>query len=460
MPDVPFATRAYRRDKGGLPEFRLLNMLVEESPSAGAGAALIGREGLGDVATWGNGPVHEVFQQDGVFDGDRFAISGNTIYREGVSLGTIDGSGEAWFACSPVELCFGRGKTAYSYDGDTVEAIAFPDGAGVRWGVYLATLFFFVRDGDAPLNGRVYFSSPLDGRSVDDLDFFNAESAPDQTLQVLVVGDNLAVLGRKTIEFWRLTGQLTLPVSRISQRLFTKGIKNTGAAVSADNSMLFVSDENRLHRIADVPQVMSDFALGERFEESSTARLFRFSYMGHDLVAARTDTGTWIYDAATGETPEFATLGRTNWRAKCACMVSGRALLGDDTSGALLEFSGFEDGAEQLQRVCSIYFPVTGGSAHVDSLEVELDFGHTQELSGEGADPIVEMRSSRDGGRNWTPWRGTTVGRQGKYGTRARWRRLGIFNSPGGLFELRAADPAPFRISRAFVNEPAGGRQR
>lgn len=459
MPEIPFATRAYERKKGGLPPFRLVNMLAEQAASAGSGIALIGREALAVTDTWGTGPIHGRFQQDGVFDGDRFAISGNTLYREGVSLGTIDGYGPVWWACSPVELVVGRGQSAYSYDGVDLEAIAFPDGAAVLWGVYIATLFVFARGGDAPQNNRFYWSDVLDARTVDDLNFASAEFRPDALLQLLVIGDNLCMLGGDSIEFWLVTGELALPFSRISQRLIPKGISGTGAAAAHDNSAIFVSNEKRVHRIGDVAERISDHHIEERIAASATALLFVFSYQGKDLAAVRLDQGTWLYDPEMKEWAEFQTLGRANWRAKCACMVDGLPQFGDDATGALLGFDGYNEGDYGLERVCTAYFP-TLSSVCVDSIEIEFNPGDTSDLSGEGDNPVVEMRSSRDGGRNFTPWRGVSAGEQGQYRTRARWRRCGYFNSPGGLFEFRQTDPSSFRVSRVLVNEPAGGRGR
>lgn len=460
MPDISFATRAYQREKGNLPPFRLVNMLAEQAASAGTGVALIGREGLAELETWGTGPVNGYFQQDGVFDGDRFAVSGNTLYREGVSLGTIDGYGEVWWACSPVELCAGRGQSAYSYDGADLQAIAFPDDAAVLWGVYIATLFFFVRGGEAPQNNRFYWSDVLDARTVDDLNFASAEFRPDPLLQIAVVGDNLAMCGGDSIEFWMVTGELALPVSRISQRLIPKGIYGTGAAIVHDNSLAFVSNEHRVHRIGEVAERISDHHIEERIAASSTAAMFRFSYQGKDLAAVRLDQGTWLYDPEMQEWAEFQTLGRTNWRARCACMVDGLPQFGDDATGALLGFSGTVEGDYGLERVCTAYFPIAGGSVAVDSIEIEFNPGSTPDLSGEGDNPIIEMRSSRDGGKKWGPWRGVSAGEQGQGRTRARWRRCGFFNSPGGLFEFRQTDPGQFRLSRVMVNEPGGGRSR
>ncbi len=96
--DIPFGLASYRRDAAQLPEFRLVNMLAEATPAAKTQVAIIGRPGVNSVATWGSGPINGVFREEGVFDGDRFALSGQTLYREGVSIGTVLGDGPCKFA--------------------------------------------------------------------------------------------------------------------------------------------------------------------------------------------------------------------------------------------------------------------------------------------------------------------------------------------------------------------------
>lgn len=455
--DIPFGLASYRRDAAQLPEFRLINMLAEATPTAKSQVAIIGRPGVNSVATWGSGPINGVFREEGVFNGDRFALSGQTLYREGASIGTVLGDGACKFAASPLELVVCRGGKAYSYNGTDFAQIVLPDDFECITVAFIATLFLFGRGDDFP--NRWYWSAILDARSIDALDFASAESAADSLLEIIIVGDNVYLLGGATIEIWMLTGTAALPFSRQSQRLFRKGVIQTGAAAQHDNTLFFVGNDCRVYRLAEVPQRISDSGIEEQIRKSATCRVFTYGYDGHDLFAVRLDAQTWLYDAATGQPSEFQTLTRANWKANCAAMVGGEPLFGDDTTGDLLQFSGYADGTADLERIVCAAMPVSG-SAIIDNVGIEVNSGGAAFLSGEGDDPIVEMRVSRDGGRTFGAWRGVSLGQQGEFRRRAVWRRCGSVDAPGVLFEFRLSDPSPFRVSRAFVNEPTGGRGR
>ncbi len=452
--DIAFGFPSYRRD--GMPEFRNINVFAEATPSAKSQVASIGRNGVNSVATWGSGPVRDVFHEEGVFGGDRFALSGSTLYREGVALGEILGTGPVSVAASAIELVITRGTKAYSYDGTDLVAIALPDDFNCSKVAFIAGLFLFGRGDDSH---KWYWSAVLDARSVDGLDFASAESGPDSLLDIIVVGDNVYFLGGSTIEVWQLTGELALPFSRIPQRLFRKGVIQTGAAAQHDNTLFFVGADNRAYRMAEVPQRISDHGMEERIGASSSIKCFTFAWKGHDLFAIRGDDFTLLYDAATGQPCEFQSLTRTNWKACCATMIDGEPLFGDDTTGDLLQFSGFADGDAGLERVIAAAFP-TSVSVPVDSVEIEVNAGHTPGLAGEADNPIVEMRMSRDGGKTFGAWRGQPLGQQGEFRKRARWRRCGYADAPGALFEFRLTDPAGFRVSRVCINESGGGRGR
>jgi hypothetical protein len=80
-------------------------------------------------------------------------------------------------------------------------------------------------------------------------------------------------------------------------------------------------------------------------------------------------------------------------------------------------------------------------------------------LTGQGSDPTVEMRSSRDAGNTWSDYR-PALGVRANIAPCPTWRRLGQFDFPGALFEFRVTDPVDFRVSAVKANDPLGGRER
>lgn len=456
MPPILYGKSSYLRENGNLPEFKLVNMFVEQAPVAEGGVVLQSRPGLAESATRGTGPINGIFSQEGTFDGDVFTLSGDTLYREDAILGTVLGDGPISWAASAIEVVITRGGSAYSYDGTDLAAIAFPDGAEVAAVAIMANIFIFIREG----THNFYWSAVLDARAIDSLDFASAETRPDNLLDVVSVGPFLFLLGEETTEVWTPGGPVDLPFSRIEGRLYRKGVLATGCAREQDNALTIIGNDGIVYRISDVPQRISDHGIEERIEASDTAAAFTFIHEGHNFFCVRLEEGTWAFDVATGQWCEFQTYERDNFRAQCAATQGRTVLLGDDEDGTVWGLSGYLDGEAHLMRLFTAAFPIRGGSVAVDSLDVETNTGWTEDLSGQGADPVLEMRSSRSASATWGDYKSAPLGAQGEYRQRTRYRRVGRFDAPAGVFEFRCSDPVPLRVSGVNVNEPGGGRSR
>lgn len=456
MPAISYGAGAYRRERGGMPEFTLVNMFLEKTPSAENGVVLMSRPPLETNSTPGAGPITGVFSQEGTFGGDVFTISGGKLYRNTTLIGTITGTGPVSWAASGSEVLVTAGLDLYSYNGTNLAAVVFPDSAYVRAVTFISGHFIAVRDA----THKFYWSAQLDGRTFDALDFASAESEPDNLLDAVAMRGNLYLLGQSTIEPWYYTGTLDLPFSLIQQRLFPKGVISTGCAAEMDNALFFVGSDAIVYRTADVPERLSDHGIEERIDQSSSVSAFAFILEGHSFFCVRLDSETYAYDAATNQWCELQSYGRNNFAGRCATMRGHTALFGDDTTGKVWAFA--EDYSEEpvLTRRFNGAFPLKGGTAIVDNLTVDANAGRTNDLSGQGSDPVMEMEASRNAGATWETPRRATLGRQGEYRAQTRWNRLGMFDAPGAMFRFTVTDPVDLRVSNVLVNEATGGRSR
>lgn len=457
MTSLAYGKGTYRRLAAGLPELRLINMFVEGAATSQDGIVLMSRPGLVAAYERGGGPVRGLFYQAGTLGGAALALSGTALYAADM-LGDLVGEGEVSFAASASEVIVTAGGPLYRTDLATLTAVDFPDDADTVATAYLGGYFTAVR----AESQRFYWSGVLDGSSWDALDYAAAESSPDSLLDMMVIGDVLWLLGQSTIEPWALTGDSALPFSRIEGRNYQRGVLATGCSASLDNSLFWIGDDHRVYRSGAAPEGLSDAGIEERIAASSTVSAFSFEYEGHKFFCIRLDTETLAYDVATQEWCEFASFGRPNWRARCAIAVEGVPLFGDSVGGTVWGMSdkAFTDGGVILQRLFTAFQPVTDGSFPLDVIHLDADFGATPVLAGQGSDPLVELRSSRDGGRTWSDWRQANLGKQGQYRARAMWRRFGSFDAPGAIFEIRVTDPVRLRVSAVRANEIQGGRSR
>ncbi len=457
MTALAYAKGTYRRLAAGLPELRAVNVFVEAAATSQDGVVIISRPGLSVGSVRGTGPIRALFHQDGTLNGAVFSVSGSEVWGT-TSRGAIAGSGPTSFAASATQVIVTAGGPLYQVDTGPVDAVTFPDNAAVTAVAYLGGYFIAIRDGTQ----RFYWSALRDASKWDGLDYASAESSPDPLRDVVVVGDVLFLLGAATIEAWVNVNDETLPFTRIEGRNMQRGVRATGCAVELDSALFWIGDDHRVYRSGAVPEGLSDAGIEERIAASASVSAFTFAYEGHKFFAVRLDTETLLYDVATREWCEFASFGRGNWRARCAAYVNGQTILGDDETGAVwgLRDASLSDDGQPISKLFTAFQPVQDGSYTLDVIHLDADFGSTPSLAGQGADPLVELRSSRDGGRTWSGWRQASLGKQGQYRARAMWRRFGSFDAPGAMFEIRCTDPVRFRVSAVRANEMQGGRSR
>jgi len=103
MTALQFGLGAYLRSYAGSPEIQLLNRFLEASPSnVRERTGLLARQGTTLLATVGAGPIRKMYSKLGLFNGDLFAVSKNSLYRFSASgaltsIGGVIGSGNPKF---------------------------------------------------------------------------------------------------------------------------------------------------------------------------------------------------------------------------------------------------------------------------------------------------------------------------------------------------------------------------
>ena len=129
MPQVQFGLSSYERSKGDLPTLPVRNMMVEQAPTEERGIALQSRPGLVDRQADMSGNIRQLFRRDLVLGSALFGVSGASLYREATPLGPITGDGHVSMAGNEIGLMIAAGGSLHYYDGSTLAAVTFPDGA-------------------------------------------------------------------------------------------------------------------------------------------------------------------------------------------------------------------------------------------------------------------------------------------------------------------------------------------
>lgn len=248
----------------------LVNRFFEEDPTnLNEQVALIERPALVEFLDAGDGPTRRIFVQRGFCDGALFHITGIELYKHEMETdrsvtstliaGTIgEQIGQPDMAATYEHLFIADGSDLLYTDGTApLAGIATPDLIPmVSLDVFNGYVLCVQADSD-----RFYWIEPGE-LTIDPLNFATAERQPDKIWQVRSVGDEFWLLGEKTIEVWRATGDGDAPFQRIDGRRFDHGIFG-GTAIRMRDSVAVIGDDGTAYSIAGGPEIISDNSIAE-----------------------------------------------------------------------------------------------------------------------------------------------------------------------------------------------------
>ena len=446
---LQFGLTATERSRGDLPELPVINMFAEEAPTEETGIILQSRPGLLDrVEDMGAGPVEALFKGDGVLGGALFGVSDGKLYQGAANKGTVDGSGPFSIAGYEDQLFVAGGGSLWGYDGTTLAAVTFPDGAGVNKVVVGASRLIAIRADTE----KFYWSDVLSD-TIDALSFASAEQQPDRLKDMLFWSDSLVLFGTETVEFWPNAADPDLPFQPLEGRTYRRGIKGTGCATLVGPTFAWVTDTNQVC-VENPDNIVSKPGLEALIEASASVRLWTFLLEGTEFLALTLDTRTFVRSMRSGLWSEFKSAEADNWAAQC--FAGG--VFGSSIDGTTMQWgSGWEDLGGTLERRFRAGAPINAGGLILSNVLLRNNVGGTSYLTGDYANPLVEMRASRDAGRTWGSWRQAQLGVQGNYRKRVQWKACGLASQPGVFLEFRVSDPVGWRVSDVLVNEVFGG---
>lgn len=450
MPSIPFATSSYERARGDLPSLPVVNMFIEESPTEKNSYVLQSRAGLEDrEQNMGDGPVQALLRRDLVLGTALFAISDYGLYRDGSFIGNIDGDGPVSMAAYGNYLFIAAGGRLWGYNGTTLAAIAFPDDALVTKVVIAGSRLVAIRKD----TGQFYWTQPL-GTTIDALDFATAENQPDRLLDMIFINGILLLFGSETVEYWPLGTSEDLPFQVLQGQVIQKGVRATGCAVQIGSTFAWVTNENKVC-LGNEENAISNNGLQERIEASAFASMFVFVFGGNEYICLQIDNETQIYNVQSKRWFEFKSYGYSRWLP--SCYADG--VFGSGFDGRTVRWSdGWIDLGGVMERRIAAGMVIDGGGTAISNIMIRTNVGQTTYLEGQYADPKIEMRLSRNGGKTFQDWKSRSLGERGQYRQKVIWRACGMASRPSIYVEFRCTAPVDLRISDVLANEPLGGR--
>ncbi len=428
--------------------------------------ALYGRAGKTLFANFGDTPI-----RGGIVVGERFFV---------VHRGTLWELDNAATTASRGTISTTSGRVDMASDGDVILITTGTNG-------YTFTLatnsLAVISDGDFPqvaktcsrLDGQFIvdqgdgdqFQISADGSAWDALDVASAESSPDGLMRVYVDHGEVVLPGVSTTEFWGNTGGTDFPFAPVRGSTIEYGLAARWSLVDYDSSLagLFRNRMGqvqviRLQGYTPVPMSNPELdAIINGYATVSDATAFSRMQGGHPFYQINFPTAgkSWEYDSLTGLWSEAQSgLNGVRDRGEICFDYLNKLRVCDYENGKIYNVSdtAYDDNGEAIRSVLvSRHFFADYDRVIVNKLYVDFESG-VGLATGQGSDPRVMLRVSRDGGHSWGNELQASMGKIGEYRKRATFPPLGVARD--FVFELSITDPVKRVIVGAAIDYTPG----
>lgn len=381
--------------------------------------------------------------------------------------GNISGTRPVGMSENGVQIIVVNGVSGWTYDSTAglvkITSANFYPACTVA---FMDGFFIFDRRG----TNQWFISRAYDGQMYDALDFASAEADPGEVTAVAANLQFLYIFTSTHFELWYNAGTSPFPFARYTGSSRPFGCISPYSVVNQDGALWFMGKDRIFYRLSDSnPERVSTHAMELIFSQESEADLalcetFTYTVQGHKMIVVTLKGGnrTVCYDISTGRwhdrdsvDADFNDLGR--WRARFALYAYGKTILGDAFDSRI----GYVDWSLFAEYQFPMRWEVQTLAQHKENhrifcsrFELVMQAG-VGTPTGQGQDPQVRLRKSRNGGMSFDglqPVR--SVGREGDWGKRLRWTRQGSGRSL--VWKIQGSDPVPYTIIQALADLQEG----
>lgn len=458
---IPLATAHADQLLSGLPDKLCRNVYVEPDETDPARQVILVETPGSLVENTYAGLIRGMAQADGHASGKLLVLQGTTVSTydkstdtHGSLTGSLSGSDDWDIAFTETQaLILANGSLSYS-SGTAVAAVTDADFATLL-SDHGETAFTSVttigQRGIATYGSRFCFTAVLNVNSTTALNYYTAESSPDGIVAARALGTDLIILGARTIEFWAETGQSDDPFTLQRGRTLEFGCLGRAPIVKADNALFIVDDQRNVRKLDGAGAgIISPPWVTRLFKQTASAASIRgwtYTDEGHIFVGWTTPAGCAVYDVFTQQWHTRATLNSDTWRYRFLVSYGGAVYAGDDAKHldvlsrtyATERMPNTTTAGDAIIREFSAFLPLPA-FAPIPAVQLVASKGIGL-ATGQGSDPLAQMRLSTDGGSGFTAYRNRSLGKVGQYNKATIWRRNGSAKRRGVVFQIRKSDP-------------------
>lgn len=309
-------------------------------------------------------------------------------------------------------------------------------------------------------NGQVFYSELNDPTNIPGLNFFTAESVPDEIVAITTTEDQIWLHGSQSTEVWYNSGDADNPFERIPSGVIYSGCGHPYTALRLDNSVWWVETDKdgsgivrRSNGLAAMRVSTSEI---ERFIATSTnIRAYSYQEEGHAFYVLNSENGTLAYDLKTQEwhgrawqNPNTGEEKRQRQEMHVWCFK--KHIVADWQNGYIYRqgLDLYSDNGQEIRRVRrSAHLADDGEWLTVG--ELWLDFATGEGLSsGQGSDPKVMLRAAPEG-VSFGIERMESLGAIGEYDKQVRFYDFG--RGRKWVFEVAVSDPVFVALNGAVA---------
>lgn len=403
------------------------------------------------------------------FNDRLFSVHGQYVY-ELFADGTTKTWGTIQYLGSKVTMTFllnviiiGDGTQYYALDLDAETITVIADAPAGRFCVRFDQRILYQGE-----NGQVFYSELNDPTNIPGLNFFTAESLPDEIVAITTSEEQILLHGADSTEAWYDSGDLDNPFARIPGGVLYSGCAFPDTALRLDNSAWWVEKDKDgtgiVRRTSGNTAVrVSTEAVERALRTATTVSAHSYQEDGETFFVLNMDDVTWALGLRSKMWTERAWLNpdtgiQERARPELHAYALGYHIVTDYENGKVYKQSldYYDDNGDEIRRVRVIPHQGTDGRQIIVD-EVYLDFATGVGLDGgaQGYDPQVMLRVSKDGA-SYGNERWASLGKIGEYKRRVRFWRLGI--GTDWLLEISVSDPVITALMDGDVKARVGRR--
>lgn len=300
------------------------------------------------------------------------------------------------------------------------------------------------------------WATGINNVSVASNSFTTAQGRSDGLTRGVAFRKEFFAFGPASCEVYQNIGTSPFPLTFVT--MIPRGIVGTHAVAGWEegwaNELIWVADDNIVYRLTQyTPTPVSTDDVSRAIETAvlagQGASLEASVYMsGKNALWALTNPGVWTWElnVTTGEWNERESYNRAEWRARRSVRAFNKWLVGDDTTGKLLEVrsDAYRESSDPLvwtvESGIVAQFPEWLASPRAD-FDMTAAVGVSSGSDPIQTDPSVLISISNGGGYSYGNPVTRKIGKEGEAQKNVTVLRCGVSKAKGKRFRLQVSDP-------------------